>query len=107
MDRKNKLTYSDEEIGELLRNPTRNNDPLRNISKEDRIMYTSQGWFNWMDYEFDHGTANTPNSTGALEKNDWYFLIFLVVIIFSALILMILLYHFGYTQSGLPSGVIP
>lgn len=107
MDRKNKLTYSDEEIGEMLRNPTRNNDPLRNVSAEDRIMYTSQGWFNWMDYEFDHGTANTPNSTGALEKNDWYFLIFLVVIIFSALILMILLYHFGYTQSGLPSGVIP
>ena len=104
MDRKNKLTYSDEEIGELLRNPTRNNDPLRNVSAEDRIKYSTEGYFNWLDYENDHG----PVPVVPMERKDkLLFLAFTSFWILSALLLIVVAVHFGYIQSGMSAGALP
>ena len=104
MDRKNKLTYSDEEIEEMLRNPTRNNDPLRNVSAEDRIKYSTEGYFNWLDYENDHG----PVPVVPMERKDkLLFLAFTSFWILSALLLIVVAVHFGYIQSGMSAGALP
>ena len=101
---KTKATFSDEEIGEMLRNPAQNNDPLRNVSAEDRVKYSTEGYFNWLDYENDHG----PTGIGPMERNDkLLFLAFISFWILSALLLIVVAVHFGYVQSGMSSGALP
>ena len=104
MDRKNKLTYSDEEIGEILANPSEDTDPLRNVSAEDRIKYSTEGYFNWLAYETDH----SPVSVEPMKRSDkLLFLAFISFWILSALLLIVVAVHFGYVQSGMSSGALP
>ena len=104
MDRKNKATFSDEEIGEMLKHPAQNNDPLRNVSAEDQVKYSTEGYFNWLDYENDHG----PVPVGPMERNDkLLFLAFISFWILSALLLIVVAVHFGYIQSGMSAGALP
>ena len=104
MDRKNKATFSDEEIGEMLRNPTRNNDPLRNVSAEDRVKYSTEGYFNWLAYE----TGCDPNAPKVEEDDKIFFSISIGLwIVFGVLLIIaiVAVIHSGVLQSS--AGVKP
>ena len=104
MDRKNKATFSDGEIGEMLRNPSEDNDPLRNVSAEDRVKYSTEGYFNWLAYE----TGCDPNAPKVEEDDKIFFSISIGLwIVFGVLLIIaiVAVIHSGVLQSS--AGVKP
>ncbi len=78
MYKKSGLTFSDEEIGEMLGNPIKKQKLLENVTTEDRYLYTDDFGFNWLQYEVDKLGLKT---TDADVKSGYNLAIMIVVII--------------------------
>ena len=92
MDGKKKSTFSDEEIYEMMSNPVKIYNPKEGISEEDRVKYSSNEYFNFLDYERDEYGINSDESERPISMKRMGAWILIVVAAFVSVSVWLLFY---------------